>query len=179
MVAILCPKGCGELQYKNQLTKDGAYLTIGGIAIIIYGIGGLLISGDYSILILGITIVSVIAWKGPKLSLLRCADCYGAMLESKSIDKFLNREANYFRKELMKSEKSSDYDCPDCGKKMKMFQLYLKKNVNWGSDAVLFDLLSRNKEMEIDGCSDCDIIWLDRKEEAVLDVGDHKIIRNG
>ena len=63
---------------------------------------------------------------------------------------------------------------------MKMFQLYLKKNVNWGSDAVLFDLLSnRNKEMEIDGCSDCDIIWLDRKEEAVLDVGDHKIIRNG
>lgn len=180
MTGVMCPKGCGELQYKNQLTRVGSYLTIGGVAIIILGIMALGGSGDYSILILGITTVCVIAWKGPKLSLLRCADCYGAMLESKSIDKFLDREANYFRKELMKSEKSSDYDCPDCRKKMRMFQLYLKKNVNWGTDAVLFDLLSnRNKEMEIDGCSDCDIIWLDRKEEAVLDVGDHKIIRNG
>ena len=117
MVAILCPKGCGELQYKNQLTRVGSYLTIGGVAIIILGIGLLGGSGDYSILILGITTVCVIAWKGPKLSLLRCADCYGAMLESKSIDKFLNREANYFRKELKDTSQKTG---PHTTKKLKV-----------------------------------------------------------
>ena len=172
---LCCPKGCGPLEYNDQMTNRSYMLAFVGPIIIVIG----LIAGSSSISGLGIIMI-LYAFYATKISLLRCWDCLGAMYESKSLDIFLKNDANYLRTQLFSSQKTSQYNCPECGEKMKLLDLSIRERhpyIEPSGLGILKWILKGKKTMQIDGCCECDMVWFDSDEENELSFGSHKIIR--
>ena len=114
-----------------------------------------------------------------KLSRLKCGVCKGVLIETKQIDDLLKDDAYYFRKRLEVSKNVSSYDCPDCNEKMRRFTITARQKTDYTSvGGFVVSALSMDKIKQIDGCSMCDLLWLDVDEENLLSGKGHNIIRN-
>tara|TARA_B100001175_G_scaffold121899_1_gene103788 strand:- start:1950 stop:2573 length:624 start_codon:yes stop_codon:yes gene_type:complete len=182
-----CPKGCGDLEYKIEYRNRNSLFGVG----FFFAFFGLLISfhqltsteTDDDILfpcLVGIFGLGVILYgfsvRTP--TRLKCGVCKGVLIETKEIDVLLKKEAGYFRKRLELSKNSSSYDCPDCHEKMSEFVITARQKTDFTSlGGFVVSALSNDKRKVIDGCSMCDLFWLDVDEEVLLSGDQHKIIR--
>ena len=161
---VSCPKGCRELKYKSEMTRQSVVLLLIGVFCLLMSIRFLSIDFELVLGLLGVGSVCIfIALILEKLTRLKCEKCLGVMVESKQIDMLLKDNANYVREELKNSVNNSEYDCPDCAEKMRKFDLRMSDP---GVD--LISLIRPYKIKEIDGCFGCDLIWLDSGEEGLI-----------
>ena len=176
---VRCPKGCGDLEYKIEYRERNTLFGVG----FVFAFFGLLMSTSDEILVaflVGVVGLGFILYgfsvRTP--TRLKCGVCNGVLIETKVIDVLLKKEAGYFRKRLELSKNSSSYDCPDCHEKMSEFVITARQKTDYTNlgGFVLF-VLSNDKRKVIDGCSMCDLFWLDADEEVLLSGDQHKIIR--
>ena len=166
---IQCPKGCRELKYKSEMTRQSVGLLLMGVFFVLFSTrfllsavrGEVLLEGLYSLG--GGFVCLFIALRSEKLTRLKCEKCLGVMVESKQIDMLLKGNANYVREKLKTAVNNSEYDCPDCEEKMRKFDLRMSDP---GVD--LIAVIRPHKIKEIDGCFGCDLIWLDSEEEGLI-----------
>ena len=110
-----------------------------------------------------------------------CAGCPGSIVESKGIDQRFDKhaafglawnKAEYIRSELSSSATDSEYDCPDCGVKMREIRVPYEQNerrrVHMApdivEDAVQLARGTTSKEMSFDGCKECDLLWFEKNK---------------
>ena len=180
---VSCPKGCGVLEYKIDSRERNTLFVVGAL----FSFFGLYVFVSYAgdeILVptlMGIFGLGMIRYgfsvNAP--TRLKCGVCNGVLIETKVIDVLLKKEAGYFRKRLELSKNSSSYDCPDCHEKMRKFVITARQKTDFTNlGGFVVSVLSSDKRKVIDGCSMCDLFWLDADEEVLLS-GDHtwRIIR--
>tara|TARA_B100000131_G_scaffold279669_1_gene284986 strand:- start:433 stop:996 length:564 start_codon:yes stop_codon:yes gene_type:complete len=180
---VSCPKGCGVLEYKIDSRERNTLFVVGAL----FSFFGLYVfvsyAGDEILLptLMGIFGLGMIRYgfsvNAP--TRLKCGVCNGVLIETKVIDVLLKKEAGYFRKRLELSKNSSSYDCPDCHEKMRKFVITARQKTDFTNlGGFVVSVLSSDKRKVIDGCSMCDLFWLDADEEVLLS-GDHtwRIIR--
>ena len=171
---VSCPKGCRELKYKSEMTRQSVVLLLIGVFCLLMSISFLsndsvqedssLNKFEVALGLLGVSSVCIfIALRLEKLTRLKCEKCLGVMVESKQIDMLLKDNANYVREKLKNSVNNSEHDCPDCAEKMRKFDLRMSDP---GVD--LIAIIRPHKIKEIDGCFGCDLIWLDSGEEGLI-----------
>tara|TARA_X000001036_G_scaffold409008_1_gene419721 strand:- start:295 stop:861 length:567 start_codon:yes stop_codon:yes gene_type:complete len=178
---VSCPKGCGDLEYKieyrerNTLFVFGALFSFFGLWLQL-GTGEVILEAILGgILGLGLILYGFSVRTPTRL---KCGVCKGVLIETKEIDVLLKKEAGYFRKRLELSKNSSSYDCPDCHEKMSEFVITARQKTDFSSlGGFVVSALSNDKRKVIDGCSMCDLFWLDVDEEVLLSGDQHKIIR--
>ena len=115
---------------------------------------------------------------------LRCNTCNGVILESKSIDQKLKgdafglalNKAKYVREALSASTQEGEHDCPDCEKKMSHISVPLEEEARHRSNLLVPDavetiqnLATVSRTIDLDGCKECELLWLDKakKEEGL------------
>jgi Zn-finger nucleic acid-binding protein len=166
---IQCPKGCRELKYKSEMTRQSVALLLIGVFCLLFSIRFFFLRpfGEVMLEVLyplgGGSVCIFIALRLEKLTRLKCEKCLGVMVESKQIDMLLKDNANYVREKLKTSVNNSEYNCPDCEEKMRKFDLRMSDP---GVD--LIAVIRPHKIKEIDGCFGCDLIWLDSGEEGLI-----------
>ena len=177
---VRCPKGCGVLEYKidnrerNQLVVIGALFSFFGV-FVSYAGDEILLPTLAGIFGLGMILYGFSVHTPTRL---KCGVCNGVLIETKEIDVLLKKEAGYFRKRLELSENSSSYDCPDCHEKMSEFVITARQKTDFTNlGGFVLSVLSNDKRKVIDGCSMCDLFWLDADEEVLLSGDQHRIIR--
>ena len=177
---VRCPKGCGVLEYKidnrerNQLVVIGALFSFFGV-FVSYAGDEILLPTLAGIFGLGMILYGFSVHTPTRL---KCGVCNGVLIETKEIDVLLKKEAGYFRKRLELSENSSSYDCPDCHEKMSEFVITARQKTDYTNlGGFVVSVLSSDKRKVIDGCSMCDLFWLDADEEVLLSGDQHRIIR--
>ena len=114
---------------------------------------------------------------------LRCNNCNGLILESKSIDQRLKgdllglseNKAEYIRTALSCSTEESELACPDCGEKMRRIIVPYEDGRHrpnpLAPDIVedIQNLSTVSRTVEIDGCEGCDMLWFKKaKLERML-----------
>ena len=179
---VSCPKGCGVLEYKidsrerNTLFVIGALFSFFGLFVFVSSAGDeMLIPTVAEIFGLGMILYG---FSVHALTRLKCGVCNGVLIETKEIDVLLKKEAGYFRKRLELSKNSSSYDCPDCHQKMSEFVITAREKADFSSlGGFVLSALSKDQRKVIDGCSMCDLFWLDVDEEVLLSNDNHRIIR--
>ena len=177
---VSCPKGCGVLEYKidnrerNQLVVIGALFSFFGV-FVSYAGDEILLPTLAGIFGLGMILYGFSVHTPTRL---KCGVCNGVLIETKVIDVLLKKEAGYFRKRLELSKNSSSYDCPDCHEKMSEFVITARQKTDYTNlGGFVLSVLSNDKRKVIDGCSMCDLFWLDADEEVLLSGDQHRIIR--
>ncbi len=182
MVGVGCPKGCGDLEYKDERPGSSFALIFLGAICLIVVVHELVFSVDLFLpVMLSIASLWMIyyGFSMDKLSRLKCGVCKGVLIETKQIDDLLKDDAYYFRKRLEVSKNVSSYDCPDCNEKMRRFTITARQKTDYTSvGGFVVSALSMDKIKQIDGCSMCDLLWLDVDEENLLSGKGHNIIRN-
>ena len=186
-----CPKGCGDLEYKIEYRERNTLFVFGAL-FSFFGLFGIVTIGDVILVQTmmgdGILVPTLVGIFGLGMILygfsvstptrLKCGVCKGVLIETKEIDVLLGKEAGYFRKRLELSKNSSSYDCPDCHEKMSEFVITARQKTDYTSlGGFVVSALSNDKRKVIDGCSMCDLFWLDVDEEVLLSGDQHKIIR--
>jgi len=166
---ITCPSGCGNMAYKPR--KDwgkmafeplGALLlAFGSIAVLGSGATG---GGNPFLLVLSIGLIlstigvircTPLAWY------LVCEACHGTILESKAIDGKLRKKAEHVRKSLSNSSDFSDLNCTDCEGKMSRAKImFWQTSGSFTEDAIKNSLIDTAYTINLEGCMDCDLIWL-------------------
>ena len=178
VVDVRCPAGCGLMGYKkNRNLKIRAWDPLGtvfylaGLILIVNNIE--LGSGEFhSRAIFGMLLFIPGAYFSSLVTTdLSCNTCTGVILESKSIDKkfkgdlfgLSENKADYIRTALSSSTEESEYDCPDCRKKMTHIIVPIERERKAHEDPLLpdvvADLTSKLDSVKIDGCKDCDMLW--------------------
>ena len=186
--AIKCPKGCGPLEYRTHKTRTVRVFDLAGYAFIAIGIilaiyflsleEGEATNKDLAILSIGLILI-VIGLERTSLVTtdLACDSCKGFMLESKSIDKTFKDKAYFIRSEISSSSIKSDFDCFECGNKMKNASIVVSDHSEQNSLLVpeiiedVSALVGRTETIGIDGCSECDLVWFDSGERSFLSRG--------
>ena len=175
---VQCPAGCGYMEYKkNRNLKIRAWDPLGSV----FYLAGLILIVNYTevgsgefhpraifgmlLLIPGVYFSSLVTTE------LSCNTCTGVILESKSIDKKLKgdilglseNKAEYIRTALSSSTEDSEYDCPDCSKKMSHIIVPIERDRKAHEDPLLpdvvADLTSKSDNVKLDGCKECDLLW--------------------
>ena len=182
-----CPKGCGPLEYRTHKTRTVRVFDLAGYAFIAIGIilaiyflsrGEEATNKDLAILSIGLVLI-VIGLERTSLVTtdLACDSCKGFMLESKSIDKTFKDKAYFIRSEISSSSIKSDFDCFECGNKMKNASIVVSDHSEQNSLLVpeiiedVSALVGRTETIGIDGCSECDLVWFDLGERSFLSRG--------
>ena len=182
-----CPKGCGPLEYRTHKTRTVRVFDLAGYAFIAIGIilaiyflsrGEEATNKDLAILSIGLVLI-VIGLERTSLVTtdLACDSCKGFMLESKSIDKTFKDKAYFIRSEISSSSIKSDFDCFECGNKMKNVSIVVSDHSEQNSLLVpeiiedVSALVGRTETIGIDGCSECDLVWFDSGERSFLSRG--------
>ena len=171
---IQCPKGCRELKYKSEMTRQSVGLLLMGVFFVLFSTRFLLSAEDGEVLSLGLSslgggsVCLFIALRSEKLTRLKCEKCLGVMVESKQIDMLLKGNANYVRDKLKTAVNNSEYDCPDCEEKMRKFDLRMSDPGGGSVGGQIFAVMRPHKIKEIDGCFGCELIWLDSEEEGLI-----------
>jgi len=182
-----CPKGCGPLEYRTHKTRTVRVFDLAGYAFIAIGIilaiyflsrGEEATNKDLAILSIGLVLI-VIGLERTSLVTtdLACDSCKGFMLESKSIDKTFKDKAYFIRSEISSSSIKSNFDCFECGNKMKNVSIVVSDHSEQNSLLVpeiiedVSALVGRTETIGIDGCSECDLVWFDSGERSFLSRG--------
>ena len=176
---IQCPKGCRELKYKSEMTRNSVGLLLIGVFFLLMSISFFsnasvredspLTKFEMMLGLLGVSSVCIfIALRLEKLTRMQCEKCFGVMVESKQIDMLLKDNANYVREKLKTAVNNSEYDCPDCEEKMRKFDLRMSDPGGGSVGGQIFAAMRPHKIKEIDGCFVCDLIWLDSGEEGLI-----------
>jgi len=115
-----------------------------------------------------------------------CKTCKGVMLDSKTVSEKFWGESGTIIRSLMEEvgDSAGDLNCPGCGEKMDLVTIsYTPVNHStrrrYHSDpsmaaiAFLFDLATElkptsEKNLEIDACNDCMMLWLDGGESSKI-----------
>ena len=185
--AMKCPKGCGPLEYRTHKTRTVRVFDLAGYAFIAIGIilaiyflsrGEEATNKDLAILSIGLVLI-VIGLERTSLVTtdLACDSCKGFMLESKSIDKTFKDKAYFIRSEISSSSIKSNFDCFECGNKMKNVSIVVSDHSEQNSLLVpeiiedVSALVGRTETIGIDGCSECDLVWFDSGERSFLSRG--------
>ena len=154
---VQCPAGCGHMEYKkNRDLKIRAWDPLGSV----FYVAGLILIVSYTevgssefhpraivgmlLLIPGVYFSSLVTTD------LSCNTCTGVILESKSIDKKLKgdilglseNKAEYIRTGLSSSTEESEYDCPDCRKKMTHIIVPIERERKANEDSLLPDVVA-------------------------------------
>ena len=121
---------------------------------------------------------------------LRCNNCNGLILESKSIDQRLKgdllglseNKAEYIRTALSCSTEESELACPDCGEKMRRIIVPYEDGSHrpnpLAPDIVedIQNLTTVSRTVKIDGCERCDMLWFKKAKREKLLSKDSTII---
>ena len=175
---VQCPAGCGPMEYKtNRNLKIRAFDPLGTV---FYLAGLILIANSIEVgsgeTNPGVIIGALLFIPGVYLSSLvttdlSCNACTGVILESKSIDQKLKgdllglseNKAEYIRTALSSSTEDSEYDCPDCGKKMSHILVPIERERGAYEDPLLPDVIAdwttKSDSVKLDGCKECDLLW--------------------
>ena len=201
---VQCPAGCGPMDYKTKRNMKIRVFDPLGYAMMIAGIpfiaapdnlpfdfftSNMIVNTGIGVglLVLGARRASLVTTD------LSCNTCTGVILESKSIDQKLNRDAfglalnkaKYVREALSASTQEGEYDCPDCEKKMSHISVPLEGEARHRSNHLVPDIVEDiqnltatvSRTIDLDGCKECDLLWFDKaKKEEVLS-RDDTIIR--
>jgi len=189
---VQCPAGCGSMEYKT--TRNLKIRAFDPLGTVFYLAGLILIANSIEVgsdeTNPGVIIGALLFIPGVYLSSLvttdlRCNNCAGVILESKSIDQKLKgdalglalNKAKYVREALSASKQEGEYNCPDCGKKMSHISVPLEEEVLHRSNIVVPDVVDdiqnwtsgASRTIDLDGCIECDLLWFDKdKKEEVL-----------
>ena len=99
MVGVGCPKGCGDLEYKDERPGSSFALIFLGAICLIVVVHELVFSVDLFLpVMLSIAGLWMIyyGFSMDKLSRLKCGVCKGVLIETKQIDDLLKDDAYYF-----------------------------------------------------------------------------------
>ncbi len=182
---IKCPKGCGPLEYRTHKTRTVRVFDLTGYVLIAIGIilaiyflsleDGEVRNEDLAILSIGLALI-VIGLE--RISLvttdLACFSCKGFMLESKSINQTFKDKAYFIRSKISSTLIESDFDCFDCGKKMKNATIEIVDHSEQNSILVpeiiedVSAFVGKTETIGFDGCLECDLFWFDSGERSFL-----------
>ena len=185
---VQCPAGCGSMEYKTNRNLKvrvfepiGYALMIGGLPFIVGHFDAVPLPISY---VIGFGMLMLGAYRTALVTTdLSCNTCTGVILESKSIDQRLKgdafglalNKAKYVREALSTSTQDSEYDCPDCGKKMSYISVPLEDGSHRPNHLVpdivetIQNLETVSRTVDLDGCKECDLLWFNKdKKEKVL-----------
>ncbi len=185
---VQCPAGCGSMEYKTNrhlkvrvFEPIGYALMIGGLPFIVGHFDAVPLPISY---VIGFGMLMLGAYRTALVTTdLSCNTCTGVILESKSIDQRLKgdafglalNKAKYVREALSTSTQDSEYDCPDCGKKMSYISVPLEDGSHRPNHLVpdivetIQNLETVSRTVDLDGCKECDLLWFNKdKKEKVL-----------
>jgi len=191
---VQCPAGCGPMKYKTNRNKRILVFDPLGYAMIFAGITFIAVPDNLpfdfftSNLIVNMGIgIGLLVLGTQRTALvttdLRCNNCKGLILESKSIDQRLKgdllglseNKAEYIRTALSCSTEESELACPDCGEKMRRIIVPYEDGSHrpnpLAPDIVedIQNLSTVSRTVEIDGCEGCDMLWFKKaKWERML-----------
>ena len=108
-----------------------------------------------------------------------CQSCKGVLFDSKAIEKrILKREKREAIIQLLnESTEMSDLQCPSCSKDMNSIViLYFEEHQSNAKNPLLEiaievavdSIFGGTKEMKIEGCKNCNILWFDKFENNTL-----------
>jgi len=185
---VQCPAGCGSMEYKTNRNLKvrvfepiGYALMIGGLLFIVGHFDAVPLPISY---VIGFGMLMLGAYRTALVTTdLSCNTCTGVILESKSIDQRLKgdafglalNKAKYVRDALSTSTQDSEYDCPDCGKKMSYISVPLEDGSHRPNHLVpdivetIQNLETVSRTVDLDGCKECDLLWFNKaNKEKVL-----------
>ena len=191
---VQCPAGCGPMKYETNRNKKILVFDPLGYTMIFAGILFIAVPDNLpfefftSNLIVNMGIgIGLLVLGSQRTALvttdLRCNNCKGLILESKSIDQRLKgdllglseNKAEYIRKALSCSTEESELACPDCGEKMRRIIVPYEDGSHRSNplapDIVedIQNLSTVSRAVEIDGCEGCDMLWFKKaKWERML-----------
>jgi len=191
---VQCPAGCGPMKYETNRNKKILVFDPLGYTMIFAGILFIAVPDNLpfefftSNLIVNMGIgIGLLVLGSQRTALvttdLRCNNCKGLILESKSIDQRLKgdllglseNKAEYIRTALSCSTEESELACPDCGEKMRRIIVPYEDGSHRSNplapDIVedIQNLSTVSRAVEIDGCEGCDMLWFKKaKWERML-----------
>ena len=180
---IQCPKGCGPLEYRKNKNRKVRVFDLPGYALIAIGLILLAVGGssedfameDFAMGAIGLVLLFIGADRTSLVTTdLACDSCKGFMLESKSIDQTFKDKAYFIRSEISSSSIKSNFDCFECGNKMKNAIIVVSDHSEQNSLFVpeiienVSAFVGRTEFRGIDGCSECDLVWFDSGERGFL-----------
>tara|TARA_B100000959_G_C14645905_1_gene486312 strand:+ start:57 stop:656 length:600 start_codon:yes stop_codon:yes gene_type:complete len=194
---VQCPAGCGSMEYKTNRNLKvrvfepiGYALMIGGLPFIVGHFDAVPLPISY---VIGFGMLMLGAYRTALVTTdLSCNTCTGVILESKSIDQRLKgdafglalNKAKYVREALSTSTQDSEYDCPDCGKKMSYISVPLEDGSHRPNHLVpdivetIQNLETVSRTVDLDGCKECDLLWFNKaNKEKVLSRDDTIIVK--
>jgi len=194
---VQCPAGCGPMEYKTNRNMKvrvfepiGYALMIGGLPFIVGHFDAVPLPISY---VIGFGMLMLGAYRTALVTTdLSCNTCTGVILESKSIDQRLKgdafglalNKAKYVREALSTSTQDSEYDCPDCGKKMSYISVPLEDGSHRPNHLVpdivetIQNLETVSRTVDLDGCKECDLLWFNKaNKEKVLSRDDTIIVK--
>jgi len=194
---VQCPAGCGSMEYKTNRNLKvrvfepiGYALMIGGLPFIVGHFDAVPLPISY---VIGFGMLMLGAYRTALVTTdLSCNTCTGVILESKSIDQRLKgdafglalNKAKYVRDALSTSTQDSEYDCPDCGKKMSYISVPLEDGSHRPNHLVpdivetIQNLETVSRTVDLDGCKECDLLWFNKaNKEKVLSRDDTIIVK--
>ena len=194
---VQCPAGCGSMEYKTNRNLKvrvfepiGYALMIGGLPFIVGHFDAVPLPISY---VIGFGMLMLGAYRTALVTTdLSCNTCTGVILESKSIDQRLKgdafglalNKARYVREALSTSTQDSEYDCPDCGKKMSYISVPLEDGSHRPNHLVpdivetIQNLETVSRTVDLDGCKECDLLWFNKaNKEKVLSRDDTIIVK--
>ena len=198
---VQCPAGCGPMKYKTNKNKKILVFDPLGYTMIFAGMLFIAVPDNLpfdfftSNLIVNMGIGIGLLVLGSQRTVLvttdlRCNNCKGLILESKSIDQRLKgdllglseNKAEYIRTALSSSTEESEHACPDCGEKMRHIRVPIEDGEHRSNpiapDIVedIQNLTTVSRTVEIDGCKGCDMLWFKKAKREKLLSKDSTII---
>ena len=192
---VQCPAGCGSMEYKTNRNLKvrvfepiGYALMIGGLPFIVGHFDAVPLPISY---VIGFGMLMLGAYRTALVTTdLSCNTCTGVILESKSIDQRLKgdafglalNKAKYVREALSTSTQDSEYDCPDCGKKMSYISVPLEDGSHRPNHLVpdivetIQNLETVSRTVDLDGCKECDLLWFNKANKEKVISRDNTII---
>jgi Zn-finger nucleic acid-binding protein len=192
---VQCPAGCGSMEYKTNRNLKvrvfepiGYALMIGGLPFIVGHFDAVPLPISY---VIGFGMLMLGAYRTALVTTdLSCNTCTGVILESKSIDQRLKgdafglalNKAKYVRDALSTSTQDSEYDCPDCGKKMSYISVPLEDGSHRPNHLVpdivetIQNLETVSRTVDLDGCKECDLLWFNKANKEKVISRDNTII---
>ena len=192
---VQCPAGCGSMEYKTNRNLKvrvfepiGYALMIGGLPFIVGHFDAVPLPISY---VIGFGMLMLGAYRTALVTTdLSCNTCTGVILESKSIDQRLKgdafglalNKAKYVRDALSTSTQDSEYDCPDCGKKMSYISVPLEDGSHRPNHLVpdivetIQNLETVSRTVDLDGCKECDLLWFNKANKEKVLSRDNTII---
>lgn len=170
---IQCVNGCGNLTHDShdKLTVNQRIaLVVGGIISILLWLRSLPVSdfewafywfvGSVGAILVGIFGLG----KAKDIPYFMCKVCKGGMLDSKSLIATTAKNSVLIIENALNESDFGEKTCPICEEKMKKISLKYSNT----DHTFIIPIPYGNKNLELDACNDCSIIWFDSKEMTIM-----------